>query len=301
VSKKVVEIEGKRLTLSNLEKILYPSYSFTKADVLHYYHRISSFILPHLRDRALTFKRYPEGAESEFFFEKRCPSHSPAWVKKAEISLNNKERMRVCVVNDPGTLLWAANLASLELHVPMGRTTSPEIADSMVFDLDPGKGADLLNCVRVALILRELLSHMHLSACVKSSGKKGLHLFVPLNDKNTTFDETKRFSRAAAEIMQKNYPNLVTSKMPKEFRKDKVFINWSQNDSSKTMVSVYSLRAGEQPTVSCPLSWQELEDAGEERNPEKLRFVASDVVRRAEEKGDLFRDMLSQSQKLPHM
>ncbi len=301
MSRKIIEIAGKRLSLSNLEKDLYPSYGFTKAHILEYYRRIAKFILPHLRDRALTLKRYPEGVEKDFFFEKRCPSHRPLWVQTAEVRRDDKERMTVCLVNDLETLIWVENLASLELHVPLARADSPETPDSMVFDLDPGDQADILDCGRVALILRDLLSQMQLTGYLKTSGKKGLHVYVPLNRRETTFEDTKKFSKAVAEIMQKNYPDLVTSKMAKEYRKGKVFINWSQNDPSKTMVCVYSLRAREKPIVSFPIAWEELEKLAEQKNPGNLQITYSEAVNRAEKKGDLFREVITKKQKLPHL
>jgi bifunctional non-homologous end joining protein LigD len=301
VSRKVVEIAGRRLSLSNLEKDLYPSYGFTKAHILEYYRRIAKFILPHLKDRALTLKRYPEGVEKDFFFEKRCPSHRPAWAKTAELGRDEGERMTVCLVNDLETLIWVENLASVELHVPLARAGSPETPDSMVFDLDPGDEANILDCARVALILRDLLLELRLASYVKTSGKKGLHLYVPLNRKETTFEDTKKFSKAVAVIMQKNYPDLVTAKMAKEYRKAKVFINWSQNDSRKTMICVYSLRAREKPIVSFPLAWKELENLAGLGDPEKLQVMPSKAVSRAEKKGDLFREVLVKRQKLPHL
>lgn len=301
MSRKAVEIAGRRLSLSNLEKDLYPSYGFTKAHILEYYRRIAKFILPHLKDRALTLKRYPEGVEEGFFFEKRCPSHHPEWVKTAEVSPDGGEPMTVCLVNDLETLMWVENLASLELHVPLARAGSPETPDSMVFDLDPGDGAHLPDCARVALILRDLLTHLRLASYAKTSGKKGLHVYVPLNRKETTFEDTKRFSKAVAEIMQKNYPNLVTSRMAKEYRKAKVFINWAQNDSSKTMICVYSLRAREKPIVSFPLAWKELEDSAGQGDPEKLVVMHSEAVRIAEKQGDLFREVIMKKQKLPYL
>jgi bifunctional non-homologous end joining protein LigD len=301
VSRKVVEIAGRRLSLSNLEKDLYPRHGFTKAHVLEYYRRISKFILPHLKDRALTLKRYPEGVEKDFFFEKRCPSHHPEWVKTAEIRRDEGERMTVCLVNDLETLMWVANLASLELHVSLARAGSPETPDSMVFDLDPGDRANILNCARVALILRDLLLELGLASYVKTSGKKGLHVYVPLNSKETTFQDTKNFSKAVAKIVQKNYPDLVTAKMAKEYRKAKVFINWSQNDSSKTMICVYSLRAREKPIVSFPLVWNKLEHLPGQVDPEKLQVIHSDAVAIAEKNGDLFQVVLVKKQKLPHL
>ena len=301
MSRIIVEIAGKSLSLSNLEKDLYPSYGFTKAQILEYYRRMARFILPHLQDRALTLKRYPEGVEQDFFFEKRCPVHRPAWVKTAEVRLEHKEQMTVCLVNDLETLMWVENLASLELHVPLARVGSPETPDAMVFDLDPGEPADILDCARVALILRDLLSPLGLAGYVKTSGQKGLHVYVPLNREETTFADTKKFSKAVAEIVQKNYPDLVTAKMAKEFRKGRVFINWEQNDSAKTMICVYSLRARKKPMVSFPLAWGELEHLAGPGDPERLQVIYSEAVSRAEKQGDLFREVLVKKQKLPHL
>jgi len=296
-----VDIGGKRLPLSNLEKDLYPSSGFTKAAILDYYRGIGPFILPHLKDRALTLKRYPEGVEKGSFFEKRCPSHRPEWVQTAEVFHRDAPPMTMCVVNDLETLLWAENLAALELHVPMARAGSPRTPDSMVFDLDPGERVGIVECSRVALIVRDLLAGMGLTSLVKTSGKKGLHVFVPLNRKETTFEDTKTFSRAVAEIMQKHYPDLVTSKMAKNERQAKVFINWSQNDASKTMISVYSLRGRERPYVSFPLEWRELEDAAGQDNAEKLQALPSEALESVRTKGDLFGEMLKKEQKLPHL
>ena len=301
MSPKIIKIADKNLSLANLDKNLYPAYGFTKAQILEYYRRMAPFILPHLQDRALTLKRYPEGVEQDYFFEKRCPAHRPAWVPTAQVSLEKGEEMTVCLVNNLETLIWVENLASLELHVPLARVSSPETPDAIVFDLDPGQPATILDCARVAFILRDLFKHMGLASYVKTSGQKGLHVFVPLHQKETTFDDTKRFSRAVAEIMQKNYPELVTAKMAKELRPGKVFINWSQNDSTKTMVAVYSLRAKEKPTVSFPLSWPELEQLAGEGKPEKLQILYSEAVRRVEKDGDLFQDVLLKQQKLPHL
>jgi len=301
VNRKIAEVAGERLSLSNLEKDLYPSYGFTKAHILEYYRRISKFMLPHLKGRALTLKRYPEGVDKEFFFEKRCPSHRPSWVSTAEIPQDDGERMTVCLVNDLNTLMWVENLASVELHVPLARADSPETPDSVVFDLDPGDKADILDCARVALILRDLLAPLQLASYVKTSGMKGLHVYVPLNRKETTFEETKRFSKTVAEVLQRNYPDLVTAKMAKEYRRKKVFINWSQNDSSKTMVCVYSLRAREKPFVSFPLAWEELESSTGQGAPEKLLVTHAEAVSRAEKNGDLFGDLIGKKQKLPYV
>ena len=301
MNRTIVEMAGRRLPLSNLEKDLYPSYGFTKAQILEYYRGIAQFVLPHLKDRALTLKRYPEGVEKEFFFEKRCPSHRPVWVKTSEIPQDDGEPMTVCLVNDLETLIWVENLASLELHVPLARAGSPQTPDSMVFDLDPGDGASILDCARVALILRDLLSQMGLASYVKTSGQKGLHVLVPLNRKETTFEDTKTFSKAVAGIMQKHYADLVTAKMAKQERKARVFINWSQNDASKTMVCVYSLRARIKPFVSFPLEWGELENLAVLGDPERLQILHSEAVRRAKKKGDLFQEVLVKEQTLPHL
>lgn len=301
MSRKPVDIAGRKLSLSNLEKDLYPSYGFTKAQILEYYRRMAEFILPHLKDRALTLKRYPEGVHRDFFFEKRCPSHRPAWVQTAEIRRDDNEKMTVCLVNDMETLIWVENLASLELHVPLARAVSPETPDSMVFDLDPGDQANILDCARVALILRDLFSNMRLASYVKTSGQKGLHVYVPLNRRETTFRDTKKFSKAVAEIMHKNYPDLVTAKMAKQERKGRVFINWSQNDSRKTMVCVYSLRARENPIVSFPLAWNDLENLAGIGDPEKLQVMYSEAIGRVGKNGDLFQDVLTKKQRLPYL
>jgi bifunctional non-homologous end joining protein LigD len=209
--------------------------------------------------------------------------------------------MTYCLVNDLETLLWVANLASLELHVPLARAGTPETPDAMVFDLDPGDPANILDCARLALILRDLLSRLGLTSVVKTSGQKGLHVFVPLNDPAATFADTRQFSKTVAMILEKNYPELVTAKMVKTARTGKVFINWEQNDASKTMICVYSLRARKEPFVSCPLTWPELEQLAGRGDPEKLHILSAEALRRAEEAGDLFREVLEKRQKLPHL
>ncbi len=301
MNRQVVEIAGRRLSLANLDKVLYPAFGVTKAHILDYYRRIAEVMLPHLKDRALTLKRYPDGVDREFFFEKRCPSHRPAWTETAELLQDDGEPMTVCLVNDLATLIWVANLASLELHVPLARAASTETPDAMVFDLDPGEGADILACARVALVLREIISRLGLVSFVKTSGQKGLHIYVPLNLPGTTFEATSTFSKAVAVTLQKNYPDLVTAKMAKEQRTGRVFINWSQNDAAKTMVCVYSLRAREKPVVSFPLSWEELENLAGKGDRERFQVGHEEAVRRAEKEGDLFREVLTKRQRLPHL
>ena len=300
MNRKVADVAGKRLSLTNLEKNLYPSYGFTKAHVLDYYRRVAPFILPHLKERPLTLKRFPEGVEKESFFEKRCPPHRPEWVTTTEVQMSDGKSMTVCLVNDLKTLMWVENLASIELHVPLFRATSSHIADSMVFDLDPGEPAGLFDSARIALVIRDLLSRFNLRCYVKTSGKKGLHVYVPLNSEETTFRDTKQFSKSVAEVLQRNYPDMVTANIAKEHRKNKVFINWSQNDPSKTMVCVYSLRAGKKPAVSFPVRWAELEEMTTLRSPAALRVTETEALRRLEAKGDIFRGVLDTKQKLPY-
>jgi len=302
VSRTIVEAAGRRLALSNLEKTLYPAGGFTKAHVLDYYRRAADVILPHLRGRALTMKRYPEGVDRDFFFEKRCPAHRPSWVKTAQISPRDAGGpMTVCLVDDLATLMWVQNLASLELHVPLARAAAPATPDFVVFDLDPGDGAGIPECARVALILRELLARVGLACSAKTSGKKGLHVYVPLNRGETTFEDIKAFSRAVAEALHKDHPDLVTARMAREHRAGKVFINWSQNGASMTMVCVYSLRAEEQPTVSFPLSWVEVEAEVRRGAAGTLRITSSEALSRIAKRGDLFREVLRKKQKLPHL
>ena len=295
----MVKINERVLQLSNLDKDFYPSCGFTKAKMLEYYGRIARFMLPFLKDRALTLKRYPEGVDGEFFFEKRCPKFRPAWLETAEVPYGAGKKIAYCLANNIETLLWLANIASIEFHVPLAKADLPDNPDSVVFDLDPGEGADVLDCARVALMVRNLLSGLKLETFVKTSGKKGLHVFAPLDRKKTKFEDAKRFSKAVAVIMQKNYPDLVTSKMDKQLRANKVFINWPQNDASKTMVCVYSLRAQEKPSVSFPLSWENLAEGVKARDPEKLRVLAVDAALRAERNEDFFKELLDKKQRLP--
>lgn len=295
-----MEIEGRRLSLANLEKPLYPAGGFTKAHVLDYYRRAAGVILPHLRGRALTLKRYPEGVDGEYFFEKRCPAHRPPWVSTAQVARRDAQKpMTACLVDDLPTLMWVGNLASLELHVPLARAASPGTPDCVVFDLDPGAPAGIPECARVALLLRGLLGRVGLTGWVKTSGRKGLHLYVPLNRREATFDDTKAFSRAVAEAVQKEHPELVTARMAREQRAGRVFINWSQNGASMTMVCVYSLRAEAQPTVSFPLSWAEVEGAVRRGGAARLRITADEALTRIAKSGDLFREVLAAKQRLP--
>jgi bifunctional non-homologous end joining protein LigD len=299
VSSTVVAVDGRQLKLSNLEKVLYPEAGFTKGQVIDYYTRIAPVLLPHLRERPLTLKRYPEGVEAEFFYEKQCPKHRPDWVATAPVwSEHNQRTIDFCLVNDRATLVWVANLASLELHTALHRAPETSRPDMMVFDLDPGEPAALAECAEVALWLREALDGLGLSSVVKTSGSKGLQLYVPLNTP-VTYDETKGFSRALAQVLERAHPKQVTSNMAKELRRGKVFIDWSQNDEHKTTVCVYSLRAMPEPTVSTPVTWDEVEAAAAAGDPAALRFTADQVVDRVERNGDLFAPVAELEQRLP--
>jgi len=298
-SSQEVVIDGKRLKLTNLTKVLYPKAGFTKAQVIDYYLRIAPALLPHLRDRPLTLKRYPDGVEGEYFYEKNCPAHRPPWVKTAPIwSDQNRRVMHFCLVQDVATLAWAVNLADLEMHVPLHRAPDADRPDSVVFDLDPGAPADLVTCCEVALILHDLFARLRLQSFAKTSGSKGLQLYIPLNS-GATYRETKPFSRAVAEALAARRPELVVSNMKKSLRAGKVLLDWSQNDPHKTTVCVYSLRARERPTVSMPVTWPEVRRCLRARDPSLLSFEADAALRRVEKRGDLFAQVLGLKQQLP--
>jgi bifunctional non-homologous end joining protein LigD len=279
--------------------VLWPAAGFTKAGVIDYYARVADAILPHLRDRPLTLKRYPNGVEAQSFYEKRCPSHRPDWVATAPVwSGRNDGDIDYCLCNERATLIWMAQLAALELHPSLSLADEIERPTVLAFDLDPGEPAGILECCRVGLRLREVLGELELECVPKASGSKGLQVYVPLNIE-VTYEQTKPFAHAIAQTLERAEPDLVISRMTKKLRKGKVFVDWSQNDQHKTTVAVYSLRARERPTVSTPLEWDEVERAAEREDPDALRFEASDVVERVEKHGDLFAPVLELRQKLP--
>jgi bifunctional non-homologous end joining protein LigD len=293
------EIDGRKLRLSNLDKVLYPKAGFTKGQVIDYYARVSPALLPHLQGRPLTMKRYPDGVEGQFFYEKQCPSHRPEWVETASIwSRHNGRNIDFCLVNELPTLVWAANLADLELHTSLALAQEIERPTMMVFDLDPGAPADIVDCCRVGLWVRDLFDGLGLQSFAKTSGSKGLQVYVPLNVE-ATYDETKPFAKAVAELLEKQHPKKVVSRMSKELRGGKVLVDWSQNDEHKTTVSVYSLRARERPTVSTPIAWDEVERALRSKDADGLRFEAEELLARVEEQGDLFAPVLTLQQALP--
>ena len=304
-----VEIEGRRLSLSNLDKVLYPEAGFQKAQIIDYYTRIAPALLPHLRDRPLTLKRYPNGVDDMFFFEKNCPKHRPPWVDTAPIwSHGNQRVQQYCVANDLPTLVWVANLASIELHTSLSRAALvagdgdlPRVKapDFLVFDLDPGPPADIVQCSEVGLMLRDLFASHGLRSFAKTSGSKGLQLYVPLNQPRLTYEETKGVARGIAEQMAAEHGDLVVSSMLKSLRVGKVLIDWSQNDEHKTTVNVYSMRARARPTVSTPVTWDEVEETARRRDPGLMVFEAGDVLERVERLGDLFEPLLKLKQKLP--
>jgi bifunctional non-homologous end joining protein LigD len=297
-----VDVAGRRLALTNLDKVFYPATGFTKRDVIDYYTRAAPALLPHLRDRPLTLKRYPDGAAGPFFYEKRCPSHRPSWVKTAEVwSERSQGAIRFCVVNDLPSLVWAVNLADLEMHTYLHRAPDVETPTAVVFDLDPGAPADVVHCCEVALLLRRLFDRLGLASYAKASGSKGLQLYLPLNTRkaNVGYDATKAFARAAADLLEAERPDLVVSSMKKALRPGKVLVDWSQNDAHKTTVCAWSLRARERPTVSAPVAWSELESALRARDPARLSFDAAAALARLEREGDRFAPVLTVRQQLP--
>jgi bifunctional non-homologous end joining protein LigD len=292
-------VERKKLAVSNLNKVLYPKVGFTKGQVIDYYIRIAPVLLPHLRDRPLTMKRYPNGVDAEFFYEKNCPSHRPKWVQTAKVwSEGNNRIMHYCLAQDLPTLVWAANLADLELHTSLAKKKDVARPTMMVFDLDPGAPADVVQCCQVGLWLRDLLTKMKLKAFAKTSGSKGLQVYVPLNT-SATFDQTKDLSRALAQHLEGEHGSLVTSNMSKALRKGKVFVDWSQNDEHKTTICVYSLRAKEEPTVSTPVTWDEVAYCLKRKKADLLRFRSDKTLSRVEKMGDLFAPVEELKQKLP--
>jgi bifunctional non-homologous end joining protein LigD len=292
-------INGRQVPVSNLNKVFYPSVGFTKAQVIDYYIRISPVLLPHLKDRPLTLKRYPEGVNGGFFYEKRCPPYRPEWVKTAPVwSERNETEIHYCLANDLPSIVWAANLGDLELHTFLAKANDVERPTMMVFDLDPGAPADIVNCAQVGFWLKEKLDALKLQSFPKTSGSKGLQIYVPLNTP-VTYDQTKAVSHELAEQLEREHPESVLSKMAKNLRGGKVFVDWSQNDRHKTTVCAYSLRAKERPTASAPVDWDEVKSAMKKKDPKRLSFLSDEVLKRVEKYGDLFEPLLKLKQKLP--
>ena len=289
------------LSLSNLDKLMYPQAGFTKGHVIDYYTRVAPVLLAHLRDRPLTLKRYPDGVEKGHFYEKRCPKHRPAWVETTSVwSGRNEGYIDYCLCTDLPTVVWLANLADLELHTPMARAPDMDNPTMIAFDLDPGPPAGIVECARVALTLRQAFDVFGLTAFAKTSGSKGMQVYLPLNTL-VTYEDTRAFSRGLAQLLERRDPERVVSDMSKARRTGKVFVDWSQNDRHKTTVCAYSLRATDVPGVSTPLSWEEVDELADGRDPSEFAFTPSDVVERVEELGDLYADSLAGDQDLPEL
>jgi bifunctional non-homologous end joining protein LigD len=305
-----VELEGRRLKLSNLDKVLYPGSAFTKGQVIDYYVRVSSALLPHLHRRPLTLKRYPNGVDAGFFYEKQCPSHRPDWVHTVEIPSERTKGKTVnyCMADDLPTLAWLANLAAIELHPLLARADGEDNGSRyavnqptmVAFDLDPGSPADVTTCAQVACWLREVLDELGLASFPKTSGSKGLQVYVPLNTPHT-YEDTKPFAHAMARLLEKHHPDHALEKMDKGLRRGKVLIDWSQNHITKTTICAYSLRARPEPTVSTPISWEEVERGRDTDGAQRLHFEADDVLERLERSGDLFAPVLELEQHLPRI
>ncbi len=304
-TKRHVEIKarGRRLRLSNRDKVLYPDAGFTKGELIDYYTAIAPFLLPHLAGRPVTLKRYPDGVNEPYFYEKRCPTHRPEWVQTAPVwSGRQAETIDYCLIEDLPTLMWVANLAAIELHPSLARARAQGTPTTLVLDLDPGEPAGLRECCRVALLIREIFDAFGLQALVKTSGLKGLQVYVPLNTA-VTYEQTKPFARAVAELLEKQRPQLVVSRMTKSLRAGRVLIDWSQNDPHKTTVSVYSLRATATPLISTPLDWEEVGLGSRCRRgrEQKLSLVPRELLQRLERDGDLFAAVLGVTQSLPDL
>ena len=290
---RMVTVDGRRLKLTNWDKVLYPQGGFTKGGLVEFYAGIAAVLVPHLRDRPLTLKRYPSGVDGQHFYEKQSPSHRPEWVQTAQIGDVN-----FTLAQDRPTLVWLAGLADIELHTSLALAPAPERPTSVVFDLDPGAPADIVQCCQVALVLRGLFSQLGLESLVKTSGSKGMQMYVPLNSP-VDYEQTKGFAKRIAELLEARMPELVVSRMTKRIRAGKVFVDWSQNDFHKTTVNVYSVRARERPTVSTPLRWEEVQEAHRAGDGAALRFDTAAVLERVERDGDLFAPLLSLVQALP--
>jgi len=290
----VVEVGGRRLRLSNLDKVLFPQAGTTKAEVIDYYARVAPTLVPHLAERGVTLRRFPNGVDGGSFFEKRCPSHRPEWMGTVVGPGDRNGNIQYCCLDSAPALVWAANMAALEVHAPMARTDI-DTPTMCVFDLDPGDGTSIVECADVALDIRHVLDGFDLVGFPKTSGSKGMQVYVPLNTPHT-HEQASAFALAVAQLLERAHPDHVVSNMKKSLRGGKVLVDWSQNSRHKTTVAVYSVRARPRPTVSTPVSWDEVRAAAE---GEPLTFEIGDVLARIDEHGDLFADTLTVEQSLP--
>jgi bifunctional non-homologous end joining protein LigD len=297
----IIDIEGKQLKLTNLDKVFYPATGFTKGQVIDYYARIAPVLIPHLKNHPLTLKRYPNGVNEPPFFEKNATKYRPDWVKTVPIwSEGNHRDVNYILCNDLPTLIWVENLASIELHPSLAVAQDILCPKSIVFDLDPGPPANIVQCCQVAIWLRAIFEHFKLESFPKTSGSKGMQIYIPLNTK-TSYDETKPLAHALARLLENEHPDLIVSDMKKAIRTNKVFVDWSQNDEHKTTVSVYALRARERPTVSTPITWDEVEHCLKKKDLSVLVFETHQTLARVEKMGDLFAPLLEMKQKLPKL
>jgi bifunctional non-homologous end joining protein LigD len=292
----VVNVDGRQLPLSNLDKVLYPS-GFTKGDVIGYHARIATAMVPHLRGRCITLRRFPNGTDTQGFFEKRCPKHRPEWMPVAPGPGDRRGGVDYCCIEEPAALVWAANMAALELHAPMALAADLDTPRAVVFDFDPGPGTDVADCCRIALAVRDVLAAVELEGCCKTSGSKGLQLYVPLNTPGVTHEAAADFALAVGQVLERQEPKQVTTTMAKAVRPGRIFVDWSQNAHHKTTIAPYSLRARPEPTVSTPVAWDEVEACA--TGDVELRFEAPDVLARVEQQGDLFAPVLELEQRLP--
>lgn len=298
----VVQIDNVNLTLSNLDKVFYTATDFTKAQVIDYYIRIAPVLLPHLTGRPLTLKRYPNGATAKFFYQKECPAFRPNWLSTVPVWSESKKRsIHFCLAQDLPSLIWAVNLAAIELHTSLSLSEDVLCPSMLVFDLDPGHPATIVHCAEVALILQRFLMERDIKSFPKTSGSKGLQVYIPLNTHTATYTQTKEFAHTLAQLLEQHKPSLIVSNMKKILRKGKILIDWSQNDKHKTTVCVYSLRAKKFPTVSTPVTWEEVEKAYLQQDPKLLSFTTDQVLERVQRMGDLFAPVLNLQQTLPSL
>jgi bifunctional non-homologous end joining protein LigD len=298
---KAVEVNagGRTLKLTNLDKVFWPEVGFTKGQMIDYYTRIAPALLPHLKDRPLTLKRYPNGVDGEMFYEKNCPAHRPPWIDTAKVwSGGNNRWMYYCLVQDLPSLVWVAQLGTIELHTSLSLAPKLPQPRMLVFDLDPGPPATIVECCEVAQWLRAWFQERNMQSFCKTSGSKGLQMYVPLNTP-VDYEQTKLISRGLGQLFEREQPDRVVYMQRKTLREGRVLIDWSQNDEYKTTVSVYSLRARARPTVSTPVTWEEVERCFEARDPDLLVFASPQVLERVESQGDLFEPVLTLKQKLP--
>lgn len=291
-----VEIEGRRLSLSNLDKVLYPS-GFTKAQVIDYMARIAPVAVPHYTGRALTFRRYPDGTDTAGFFEKRCPAHRPEWVPVALGPGDRRGGIEYCCITETAAMVWAANMAAIEIHAPMALATDLDTPRAVVFDFDPGAPATVVDCCEIAIAVREVLDAVGLEGWCKTSGSKGLQLYVPVNADGLTHEGAADFALAVGQVLERQMPTRVTTVMAKAERPGKIFVDWSQNAHHKTTIAPYSLRARHDPTVSTPVAWDEVEACA--AGAVELRFTSDEVLERVDAVGDLFEPVLTLTQALP--